>query len=161
MPAPDRKLQGEPSFFEMEDWSRRKAAVMRHSDSWDSTDMREVRMALRGFKLLVILSLLCLSGVSAQEVERDPGGIFSEGQTTKLFDEAHFTEGPAMGPDGLLYFSDITWTAQSGMQAGHIWRLDPATRAAVIFRSPSGLRCSKTLDSARRCSTESPTAPTF
>ena len=47
-------------------------------------------MALRGFKLLVILSLLCLSGVSAQEVERDPGGIFSEGQTTKLFDEAHF-----------------------------------------------------------------------
>ena len=44
-----------------------------------------------------------------------------------------------MGPDGLLYFSDITWTAQSGMQAGHIWSLDPATRVAVIFRSPSGM----------------------
>ena len=55
------------------------------------------------------------------------------------------TEGVAAGPDGMIYFSDITVTSQchdatgkfSG--AGNIWRLDPATNRAVIFRSPSGM----------------------
>ena len=75
----------------------------------------------------------------AQEVQRDPGGIFASSSLELLFDDGFFTEGPAMGPDGLLYFSDITFTARSGMQAGHIWRYDPASRRAEIFRSPSGM----------------------
>lgn len=75
----------------------------------------------------------------AQEVQRDPGGIFASSSLELLFDDGFFTEGPAMGPDGFLYFSDITFTARSGMQAGHIWRYDPASRRAEIFRSPSGM----------------------
>lgn len=50
-----------------------------------------------------------------------------------------FLEGPTMASDGTLYFSDITFTALSGMKAGHIWMLNPATREAKIFRSPSGM----------------------
>ena len=88
---------------------------------------------------IAVSLFLILPAASAQEVERDPGGIFADAQTELLFDGAHFTEGPAMGPDGLLYFSDITWTSASGMQAGHIWRLDPSTGHAEVFRSPSGM----------------------
>jgi gluconolactonase len=56
-----------------------------------------------------------------------------------LFDAGFFTEGPAVGPDGLVYFSDITFTARSGMQSGHIWRYDPSSDRTTIFRSPSGM----------------------
>lgn len=56
-----------------------------------------------------------------------------------LFDGGFFTEGPAVGPDGFVYFSDITWTSTSGMQAGHIWRYNLKTKKTNIFRSPSGM----------------------
>lgn len=78
--------------------------------------------------------------LTAQRVERDTGGIFPEGAAVEaIFTEGFFTEGPAMGPDGLLYFSDITFTDASGMQAGYVWRVDPDGRSAEIWRSPSGM----------------------
>lgn len=55
------------------------------------------------------------------------------------------TEGVAAGPDGYMYFSDITFTSTckdpSGIyaQAGHIWRYDPKSGETTIFRSPSGM----------------------
>jgi gluconolactonase len=55
------------------------------------------------------------------------------------------TEGVATGPDGMVYFSDITFTSlckdPSGhfLQAGNIWKYDPKTKQATIFRSPSGM----------------------
>lgn len=56
---------------------------------------------------------------------------------------AVLTEGVAAGPDGLIYFSDITRTLdctdERGMQAGHIWRFDPGDGSCRIFRSPSGM----------------------
>ena len=57
----------------------------------------------------------------------------------KLFDLGHFTEGPAVAFDGTVYFSDITFTHESGMQAGHIWKYNPRTEETKIFRSPSGM----------------------
>ena len=45
----------------------------------------------------------------------------------KLFDGAFFTEGAAVAPDGAVYFSDITFTYQTDMQAGHIWKYDPSS----------------------------------
>ncbi len=93
----------------------------------------------RGFGPAAFLLLATFPPASAQEVERDPGGIFADTKTNLLFSEAHFTEGPVIGPDGLLYFSDITWTSESGMQAGHIWRLNLSTGDAEVFRSPSGM----------------------
>lgn len=54
------------------------------------------------------------------------------------------TEGVAVAPNGMVYFSDITFThvaraANRPIEAGHIWKFDPATGKAVIFRSPSGM----------------------
>ena len=44
-----------------------------------------------------------------------------------------------MAPDGSVFFSDITFSKPSGMQAGHIWRYDPQTGTTAIYRSPSGM----------------------
>jgi gluconolactonase len=91
--------------------------------------------------LAVTAALVTLtSGAVAQRVERDTARIFAPNtQLEAVFSEGFFTEGPAMGPDGRLYFSDITFTDRTGMQAGLIWRLDPETKRAEIFRSPSGM----------------------
>ena len=67
-----------------------------------------------------------------------------------LFDGGFFTEGPAVGPDGFVYFSDITSPARSGMQAGHIWRHDPSSGNTTVFRSPSGMSNGIIFDSERR-----------
>ena len=48
-------------------------------------------------------------------------------------------EGPALGPDGLIYFCDVTVTAQSGMEAGAIYAFDPRTRALRVVLAPSGM----------------------
>jgi len=54
------------------------------------------------------------------------------------------TEGVAVAPDGMVYFSDITFSHVSkdkngAIEAGHIWKLDPKTLKTTIFRSPSGM----------------------
>jgi gluconolactonase len=54
------------------------------------------------------------------------------------------TEGVAVAFDGMVYFSDITFThkckdASGALEAGHIVRYDPTTGEASIFRSPSGM----------------------
>lgn len=55
------------------------------------------------------------------------------------------TEGVAAGHDGMIYFSDITFTHfckdPSGKfaQAGNIWKYNPKNGEATIFRSPSGM----------------------
>src|SRR4051794_36237428 len=57
-----------------------------------------------------------------------------EGATLeKLFDGGLvLTEGVAVAPDGQVFFSDITFTHVSReknapVEAGHVWRYDPAT----------------------------------
>ena len=63
----------------------------------------------------------------------------------KIFDEGMvLTEGVAVAPNGMVYFSDITFShvakdKRGFIEAGHIWKLDPATKKATIFRSPSGM----------------------
>src|SRR5688500_8771963 len=47
----------------------------------------------------------------------------------KLWSEGAFTEGPAQGPDGCIYFSDI---------GNRIMKFDPATGKTTEFRKPSG-----------------------
>lgn len=54
------------------------------------------------------------------------------------------TEGVAAGHDGMIYFSDITFShkcqADDGaIEAGHIWKFNPKTGKATVFRSPSGM----------------------
>ena len=56
-----------------------------------------------------------------------------------LFTGGVLTEGPAAALDGTIYFSDITFTAISKMQAGHIMKYDPKSGQTTVFRSPSGM----------------------
>lgn len=61
-----------------------------------------------------------------------------------LFESHYLTEGVSVAPDGMVYFSEITFSHLSrdknGVpEAGHIWKFDPATRKTTIFRSPSGM----------------------
>ncbi len=68
-----------------------------------------------------------------------------EAKLEKVFDGGVvLTEGVAVAPNGQVYFSDITFTHVSRekkqpLEAGHIWKFDPATGKTTIFRSPSGM----------------------
>lgn len=55
------------------------------------------------------------------------------------YEGGHLTEGVAVAPDGTVFFSDITFTTETGMQAGHILRYDPKSDKTVVYRSPSGM----------------------
>lgn len=62
----------------------------------------------------------------------------------ELFEGIVLTEGVAVAPDGLVYFSDITFSHQAvlddgSIHAGHIWVFHPKTGKTKIFRSPSGM----------------------
>ena len=93
----------------------------------------------RGFSPLIV-TVIPFSSLSAQEqVTGDTSIVFLGSSVDLLFDGAFFTEGPAVGPDGMVYFSDITITGNTGMQAGHIWRFDPVSGEAEVYRSPSGM----------------------
>jgi gluconolactonase len=66
--------------------------------------------------------------------------IFAPGaKLEKLYTGGHLTEGVTAAPDGTMFFSDITFTTEANMQAGHILRFDPQTRKTTVFRSPSGM----------------------
>ncbi|MBI2769781.1 MAG: SMP-30/gluconolactonase/LRE family protein [Burkholderiales bacterium] len=87
------------------------------------------------------IGLFCLlQQAFAQQASFQPGPIFAaEAKLESVFSGGFFLEGPAAAADGTIYFSDVTITAQSGGQAGHIWRYDPRSGKTVIFRSPSGM----------------------
>ena len=69
----------------------------------------------------------------------------ADAKLEKLFDGGVvLTEGVAIAPDNMVYFSDITFShvakdKKGVIEAGHIWKYDPKTGKATIFRSPSGM----------------------
>jgi gluconolactonase len=71
--------------------------------------------------------LLALLAVDPSETTKPitPAGAKLE----KVWDEGEFTEGPAYGPGGCVYFSDI---------GDRIMRYDPATGKTTEYRNPSG-----------------------
>lgn len=102
-------------------------------------------------KILRCSLLLALAGLFAAAASLSAGEnkdnpiVPPAARLEKLFDKGLvLTEGVAVAPDGLVYFSDITFSHVSKeklgvLEAGHIWKLDPKTKKAVIFRSPSGM----------------------
>ncbi len=92
-------------------------------------------MSIRNACLLTLL-FVC-SAANAQIV---PKGARPE----KLFEGVMLTEGVAVAPDGMVYFSDITFSDKTrqpdgSFHAGHIWVFNPNTGKTKIFRSPSGM----------------------
>jgi len=93
------------------------------------------------------LSLLCI-GLwllnIAIPVLADVPIVPAGAQVEKLFESRVLTEGVSVAPDGMVYFSEITFShvsrdEQGAIEAGHIWKYDPTTGKTVIFRSPSGM----------------------
>ncbi|MBR1218845.1 SMP-30/gluconolactonase/LRE family protein [Bradyrhizobium sp. U87765 SZCCT0131] len=94
----------------------------------------------RTLSLAVAAMIATLAAASAQTPPLDAGPVVAPGATLeRVFDGGFWTEGPAVGPDGRIYFCDITMTFATGMEAGNIWVFDPATGKATVFRSPSGM----------------------
>jgi gluconolactonase len=76
----------------------------------------------------------------------DPAYVPAGAKLELIFDGGcALTEGVAAGHDGMIYFSDITFTKfckdPSGkyLQAGNIWKYNPKSGESTIFRSPSGM----------------------
>jgi len=86
-----------------------------------------------------VIPLTLLVFASHLVLAQDPSIVAPGAKLEKLFGDGFFTEGPAQAPDGSVYFSDITFVKASGNQAGHIWRWDPRSGTASVFRSPSGM----------------------
>ena len=98
--------------------------------------------ASRFFFALALLSL----GLHERADSQQGGGIIpADAKLEKVFDDGVvLTEGCASAPDGTIYFSDITFSNASKdkrgfIEAGHIWKFDPKSKKASIFRSPSGM----------------------
>lgn len=90
--------------------------------------------------LSLAMSLFVFAPLAAAQDPIVPPGAKLE----KLFEGRVLTEGVAAGHDGMMYFSEITFSHLSrgpdgAIEAGHIWRFDPASGKTTIFRSPSGM----------------------
>lgn len=91
-------------------------------------------------KLLIIL--LCLPMIGFGQTNTLGSNIVNpDSEIKEVFSDGEglLLEGPTMGPDGILYFSDLTFTQFIGMKAGIIWQYNPKTAESKVFRSPSGM----------------------
>jgi gluconolactonase len=89
--------------------------------------------------------ILCLLIITVSRSRAADPLVPSDSKLEKVFDGGKvLTEGVAVAPDGMVYFSDITFSHLStdkkgAIEAGYIWKFDPKTSKATIFRSPSGM----------------------
>jgi len=98
------------------------------------------------------LATVCLLGAAllpAAEIPKPAGdAIVAPGATLELlytrepYIEGGLTEGPAVAPDGSIYFSDIAF----GTNKGRILRFDPKTRKTTVFADDSGKSNGLTFD---------------
>ncbi|MCI0378886.1 MAG: SMP-30/gluconolactonase/LRE family protein [Gemmataceae bacterium] len=72
--------------------------------------------------------LVALFVVGASSSAGEPDFFPKDAKLEKLWSEGDFTEGPAQGPDGCLYFSDI---------GNRIMKFDPANGKTSEYRKPS------------------------
>lgn len=92
--------------------------------------------------ILVVIVILSFAKVYAQcgcidDMKNDPSK-YSD-RIELLFDGGFFTEGPAIDSKGNVYFTDLTFTSETGNQPGHIWKYSPSANHTSIYRSPSNM----------------------
>lgn len=88
---------------------------------------------------LALIGSFCFSQANADDPIVPP-----DAKLEKLFESHVLTEGVSVAPDGMVYFSEITFSnkskdAKGVIEAGHIWKFDPASGKTSVFRSPSGM----------------------
>ncbi len=91
--------------------------------------------------IAAMLGLLVALPVAAADLPKPSGAdiVSSEAMLELLFTrtadiEGGLTEGPAVAPDGSIYFSDIPFGKDKGM----ILRFDPKTKKTTVFSNDSG-----------------------
>ena len=107
-------------------------------------------LAATGCIILVALAAVAAAQQELAPPSGDPSFIAPDAKLELLVNGADhgivFTEGAAVGCDGKVYFSDITFSAApasktpgGGVLAGVIWVYDPQSKETKAFRSPSGM----------------------
>ena len=103
--------------------------------------MQNLAAAVTALSLFVLTSFAHAASLPATQNEFvDPNA-----KLEKLFDGGcQLTEGVAVATNGMVYFSDITFSfgcpgPNGSTEAGHIWKFNPKTGKTNIFRSPSGM----------------------
>ena len=83
--------------------------------------------------------LLCLTVSAGSAEDLKPTGdasiIPNGAKLEEVWNEGSFTEGVAAAPDGIMYFSDISFQAD---KPGRILRFDPKTRKTNVYSADSG-----------------------
>jgi gluconolactonase len=100
---------------------------------------RAVIRSLRMRFLLILSAFLLLS--CGGDSKNSPSAAEAEPETTVATTVA-FTEGPAQGPDGLIYFTDVT--------NNRILRFDPQAKKHEVFRADSNRSNGLLFDQDRR-----------
>jgi gluconolactonase len=95
---------------------------------------------------LVALGWAGSAGAAPPPPSGDPSIIQKGAKLELVYKGGCFFESPAAGPDGAIYFTDMSPTAvchdkahKKLVQGGHIMRFDPSTGKVTFFRSPSGM----------------------
>lgn len=83
---------------------------------------------------LLIATTLMSSLFALASLSRAEDLVPPDSKLETLWTEGEFTEGCAVSPDGLIYFSDISMS----QDPGRILRFDPATRSVDVFCRDSG-----------------------
>jgi gluconolactonase len=83
--------------------------------------------------------VLAAAPVQAQRPSGSAAIVSPNAALERIFADGINTEGPAVAPDGTLFFVDAPVSTTTPRTADRIWRLDPRTQQASIFRSPSGM----------------------
>jgi gluconolactonase len=81
-------------------------------------------------KIVVLIFFAAISQIFSQT---------SSGKLEKVFWDGFFTEGPVCTDDGKIFFTDLTFTSETDLQAGNIWLYDANTGKTILYRSPSGM----------------------
>ena len=98
---------------------------------------------IRPWKRTTVCLALAVASLLSGELSADPI-VPPNAKLEKLFEGVVLTEGVAASPDGMVYFSDITFShvaveENGAIHAGHIWKYNPKSGKTTIFRSPSGM----------------------
>jgi len=80
---------------------------------------------------------LLLATFLSGEPPSPPPLIPPDAKLEKVWGDGNFTEGPAYGPGGCVYFSDIGITPDASA-GNRIMKYDPATGKTTEYRKPSG-----------------------
>jgi gluconolactonase len=110
-------------------------------------------LSMLGKQRVALLAMAAILVSTAAELRAAEPIVPADAKVEKLFESRVLTEGVAVAPDGLVYFSEITFShvardEHGVIEAGHIWRFDLATGKTTIFRSPSGMSNGIKFDSA-------------